>query len=329
MDPDPAPLRGLEVGRRPGPGSERALTRRHFQLSEDELPAARSWWAHGERRPRAARRASSVAVVRDGRDGVETLLRHRAGPSALGRLSFPGGPLADADEDACAWFGPDPAQWSRVLGTGDHRLARRHLAGAVRTVFEEAGILLAGPDGHSVASNPGGGEWAQARRALRHQEVSLPELVDRRGHGLRTDLLRAAGRWSSPHFSHRRLDTHYFATAVPYGQEVSEPDDSGGWSGWVSARRVVAERDTSRLGDLVGAADTEGRVLGGLVVPAVELLLERMAASGSTVEFLMGLTVRGDVPHHTPELRGSPEGPDGGGFSLSVDLPRGGRRPSG
>ena len=321
------------VGQRAAPGVGAAKTSRRFELAEDEYPAARSWWIHGERRPRAAGRASSVALVRDGRDGVETLLRHRPGPSALGRLAFPGGPLAETDDDACTWFGPEPAQWSRVLGVGDHRLARRHLTGAVRTLFDESGILLAGPDGHSVVPDPGGGEWAEARRALRRQEIGLPDLVDRRGYGLRTDLLRAVGRWSSPHFSHRRLDTQYFAAAVPYGQGVSDPEGMDSWSGWVSARRVVAGRDTTRLGDRVGAPDTAGRTLGALVVPAVELLLERMATAGSTVEFLIGLTVRGGVPHHTPELQGSPvgaggAGPDGGGFSLVVDLPRERGRPA-
>lgn len=322
-EPAPTPRAGLAVGHGPLHRSARPLQPRDFELAADEIPAARSWWVHGERRPRAARRASSVAVVRDGRNGVETLLRYRPGPTPLGIVAFPGGSLDAADEDGCTWFGPAPVQWSRVLGAGDHRLARRHLAGAIRELFEETGILLAGPDPYSVVSNPGGGEWPQARIALERQEITLPELVNRRGFGLRTDLLRAVGRWHSPHFSHRRFDTQYFAAAVPYGQDVSLLPEKGHWAEWVPARRVLAGRHTSGLGDRIGRPETVGRSLGGLTVPAVELLLERMAAAGSTVEFLMGLTVRGSVPEHTPELQGSPEGPDGGGFSLAVDLPGG------
>ncbi|MGM7671099.1 NUDIX hydrolase [Microbacterium sp. A93] len=300
-----------------------ALQPRAFELPEDEVPAARSWWVHGERRPRAARRASSVAVVRDGLNGVETLLRYRPEPTPLGSVAFPGGSLDAADEDGCAWFGPTPAQWSRVLGARDHRLGRRHLTGAIRELFEATGILLAGPDRYSVVSNPGGGEWPQARTALDRQEITLPELVNRRGFGLRTDLLRAVGRWHSPHFSHRRFDTQYFAAAVPYGQDVSRLEGPGHWAEWVPARWVLAGRDTTEVGDWIGRPDTVGRTFGGLTVPAVELLLERMADAGSTVEFLMGLTVRGSVPDYTPELQGHPEGPDGGGFRLSVDLPGG------
>lgn len=319
----PAPRAGLAVGHGPIQRSARALQPRIFELPEGELVAARSWWVHGERRPRAARRASSVAVVRDGPHGVETLLRYRPGPTPLGSVAFPGGPLDAADEGECRWFGPTPAQWSRVLGADDHRLARRHLTGAIRELFEETGVLLTGPDRYAVVSNPGGGEWPQARIALDRQEISLPELVNRRGFGLRTDLLRAVGRWRSPHFSHRRFDTQYFAAAVPYGQEVSLPEGSEHWAEWIPARRVLADRDTARLGDAIGRPDTVGRALGRLTVPAVELLLERMAAAGSTVEFLMGLTVRGSVPDHTPELQGAAEAPDGGPFRLSVDLPGG------
>lgn len=322
-EPEPAPRAGLAVGHGPIHRSARPLQPRTFELPEDEVSAARSWWAHGERRPRAARRASSVAVVRDGPNGVETLLRHHPGPTPLGVVAFPGGSLDAADEDDCTWFGPTPAQWSRVLGADDHRLARRHLAGAIRELFEETGILLAGPDRYSVVSNPGGGEWPQARIALDRRELTLAELVNRRGFGLRTDLLRAVGQWHSPHFSHRRFETHYFAAAVPYGQDVSLLEGRGAWAGWVPARTVLSGRDTSEVGDRIGRPDTVGRTFGALTVPAVELLLERMADAGSTVEFLMGLTVRGSVPDYTPELQGTPEGPDGGGFRLSVDLPGG------
>ncbi|GAA1678622.1 hypothetical protein GCM10010977_18520 [Citricoccus zhacaiensis] len=315
---------------------ERALVSRLFELPEDQHAAARSWWVHGERRPRAARRASSVAVVRDGLNGVETLLRYRPGLTPLGSVAFPGGSLDAADEDDCPWFGPTPAQWSRLLRVDDHRVARRHLAGAIRELFEETGILLAGPDAHAVVANPGGGEWMQSRVALDRQELSLPDLVNRRGFGLRTDLLRAVGRWHSPYFSHRRFDTQYFAVAVPHGQDTSLMEGKGVWSAWVPARWVVAGRASTVLGDAIGQEETVGRTLGRLTVPAVELLLERMAEAGSTVEFLMDLTIRGGVPEFTPELHGSPEesvapgmpevpgeDADGGGFSLSVDLPGG------
>ncbi|WP_378085973.1 NUDIX hydrolase [Citricoccus sp. GCM10030269] len=315
---------GLSVGHGPVHRAEYAPESRTFELPEDQYPAARSWWVHGERRPRAARRASSIAVVRDGLNGVETLLRYRAGSTPLGSVAFPGGSVDDADEDECAWFGPTPAQWSRVLGLDDHRMVRRHLIGAIRELFEETGILLAGADRQSVVENPGGSEWMEARIALDRQDITLPELLNRRGLGLHTDLLRAVGRWRSPHFAHRRFDTQYFAAAVPHGQDTSLMEGKGLWAAWVPASWVLAGRDKTVLGDAIGREETVGRTLGRLTVPAVELLLERMAASGSTVEFLTDLSIRGQVPEFTAQLQGSPEedGPDGG-FRLTVELPAG------
>ncbi|QCU77337.1 NUDIX hydrolase [Citricoccus sp. SGAir0253] len=312
---------GVAVGHGPVHRPEGAPERRLFELPEDQHAAARSWLVHGERRPRAARRASSVAVVRDGLRGVETLLRYRAGSTPLGAVAFPGGSLETFDEDECAWFGPTPAQWARVLGLDDHRLARRHVAGAIRELFEETGILLAGTDEHSVVENPGGGEWMEARQALDEQQTTLAALLNRRGHGLRTDLLRAVGRWHSPHFAHRRFDTQYFAVAVPHAQDTTLLAGKGLWADWVPAAWVLAGRNGTRLGDAIGRPETVGRRLGQLTVPPVELLLERMAAAGSTVEFLMDLTIRGRVPEYTPELQGAPDGE--GDFRLGVSLPGG------
>lgn len=293
---------GLAVGHGPVRRATPPDQLRTFEVADDDLTAARSWVAYGERRPRAARRASSVAVVRDGLHGVETLIRHRPGSTPLGALAFPGGSLETFDEDPCDWYGPTPAQWARVLGLSDHRLARRHVVGAIRELFEETGILLAGRDAFSVAEDPGGGEWMEIRQGLDRQELTLSEVLRRRGFGLRTDLLRAVGEWHSPDFSHRRFITHYFAAAAPQGQADSLLEGKGSWAQWLPARILLAGQDQHRLGDAVGKESTVGRTLGRLTVPAVPLLLERMAEAGSTVRFLMDLTRRGPVPSFRVEL---------------------------
>lgn len=302
MDRSFRPRTGLAVGHGPVDRPDRPLELRTFAVPEDQLTAARSWVAYGERRPRAARRASSVAVVRDGLHGVETLLRHRGGTTPLGTLAFPGGSLEDFDEEPCTWYGPTPAQWARVLGVNDHRLARRHLMGAIRELFEETGILLAGRDAFSVAEDPGGAEWGEVRQALDRQEITLSEVLRRRGFGVRTDLLRAVGQWHSPDFAHRRFITHYFAAAAPRGQSDSLLPQKGTWARWRPAGMLLAGLEDTRLGDAVGRPETVGRPFARLTVPAVPLLLERMAAAGSTVRFMMDLTIRGAVPEHRVEL---------------------------
>ncbi|NKX49413.1 NUDIX hydrolase, partial [Arthrobacter deserti] len=67
---------------------------------------------------------------------------------------------------------------------------------------------------------------------------------------------------------------------------------------WVCARQVLAERDTSALGDLVGQEGTRGLTLGELANPAVEIILEKLAAGRGTVAFLS---------HKRPVVRYHPE----------------------
>lgn len=316
---------GLSVGAVRAVGGVRAARRetelRTFAVPAEHKTAARSWLVHGERRPGAPRRASCLAVVRQGRGAVETLLRYRAGSTPLGAVGFPGGSLQDSDEHDCAWYGPTATDWARTLGLRDHRLARRHVTAAIRELFEESGILLAGPGPSAVVEDPHGQEWMLARQKLATREQSLAELLNRRGYGLRTDLLWAVGRWLSPDFVHRRFDTQYFVAAAPQGQRTSLLEGTGIWSRWMRADTTVEQAPA--LGETIGLAQTAGAGLGELTVPAVELLLERMRAARSVVTFLMGLTLRGPVPQYQPELISGQAGPDGAP-RLGVWVPRSG-----
>src|SRR5262249_32344652 len=90
---------------------------------------------------------------------------------------------------------------------------------AVRETFEEAGILLAGiPDEELVV--PEGPDWDADRAALTAGELSLAELLARRGLVLRADLLTPWARWITPLAEPRRFDTRFFAAALPAGQTV-------------------------------------------------------------------------------------------------------------
>lgn len=307
------------------------LEYRTFPVPLDQLTAARGWVAYGERRPRAPRRASSVALLRDGALGVETLLRLRraatagdAEPSASVR--FPGGVLTDPDEAPSRWFGPSPADWAHRLGESDHALAARHVVAAVREVFEQTGILLAGRDPYSVVEHTSGEEWRTAREALAEQEMSLAELLHRRGYGLRTDLLRPLGRWYSPDYAHSRFTTHFFAAAAPQGQQDTSRAGSRTWSRWQPAGPALQMLDDPAW--MEGWAHTtedprageglRGRTLRELATPAVQLLLERLVGAGSTVRFMMGLGGGDPAPSfhlelldrvdgHTPEPDLDPE----------------------
>ena len=260
--------------------------RRRFVLPKQLQGAARSWLSDEERAPRSPRPASSVALVRDSADGTETWLAYRPGDSPLGVVAFPGGSVENADEDTFDWFGPSVGQWAELLGTPDYSLARVHVVAAIRELFEETGVLLAGSDESTVVEGTGTADWIRAREALSVQEIGFAELLAKRGLGLRTDLLRPLVHWVSPDFAHRRFDTRYFAATLPVGQTPTLLPSKGVWGEWVTAAKVMAERDTTHLGDRIGQPETRGQVLPELLVPATEIILAKMAKAKGCIAYL-------------------------------------------
>ncbi|MHC6177460.1 NUDIX hydrolase [Glutamicibacter endophyticus] len=251
------------------------------------MAAAENWFAFGDRTPRAVRRASSVALVRDGTTGVETYLGYRPGASPLGSVAFPGGSFEASDQSAdYTWFGPTLSQWSKRLRVLDQQVVRAHLVCAIRELFEETGVLLAGTDDQSVIEMTDPEEWMESREAIAVQDLTFDDFLARRGLGLRTDLLRPIGHWLSPNFAIRRFDTWYFAATVPLRQEPSLLRAKGRWARWCNAQEVLAQRTQSTLGDEVNQEDTKGLNLSQISNPAVEIMLEKMADANGVIAYL-------------------------------------------
>src|SRR6266511_3656700 len=89
------------------------------------------------------RPAATVALVRDGVDGVEAYLQRR--PRTMGFAGglwvFPGGRIDAADADPAVdaiWGGPPPAAWAERMGVTAEQ-ARGFVVAACRETFEEAG----------------------------------------------------------------------------------------------------------------------------------------------------------------------------------------------
>lgn len=262
------------------------LARRLFVLPDELVGSAQSWLEHGERTARAPRFASSVVLLRDSPNGLETWLAYRPGSSPLGVLAFPGGSLDPSDDDSVGWLGPSPQQWAELMGTDDVGLARRHVVGAIRELFEETGVLLAGTDLSTTVESTFTPDWMRARTAVAEQEKSFTGLLAKRGLSVRTDLLKPLVNWLSPDFAHRRFNTRYFAATVPLNQQPTLLEDKGVWGRWVSPAAVMATRDTSALGDDVGQPNTVGRKLGELLVPGSEIMLEKMANANGCIAYL-------------------------------------------
>jgi 8-oxo-dGTP pyrophosphatase MutT (NUDIX family) len=204
----------------------------------------------------------------------------------MGNVAFPGGSHEASDRANYQWFGPSLSQWSKRMDMLDQQLVQSYIVCAIRELFEETGILLAGTDEQSVVEMTDADDWMTARESIAGQDLGFDEFLRRRGLGLRTDLLRPVSHWLNPNFALRRFDTWYFTATVPNRQEATLLRGKGKWGRWLSAGEVLAKRNTSELGDIVGQPNTVNLILSEITYPAVEMILEAMAEANGVVAYL-------------------------------------------
>ncbi|HEY0402668.1 MAG TPA: NUDIX hydrolase [Blastococcus sp.] len=190
------------------------------------------------------RQAATVLLLRNGVPGLEVyLLRRTKGmPFAGGMTAYPGGGVDPRDGDTeIAWVGPSPAEWAGAFGC-DERTARELVCAAVREMFEEAGVLLAGDSQTgAVVPDVSGDDWEEQRQALLARDLSLAELLAGRGLALRSDLLRPFAHWITPPAETRRYDTKFFAAALPVGQEARHVSGEADEASWLTPSAALAE----------------------------------------------------------------------------------------
>src|SRR3954453_1397455 len=115
--------------------------------------------------PVLPRAAPPVAPPRDGARGPEAfLLRRTASMAFAARMHvFPGGGLDPRDGEAdVPWAGPGLDSWAQAMVVGADEAAGLVCA-AVRELFEESGVLLAGPDASTVVSDVTDPSWERDR----------------------------------------------------------------------------------------------------------------------------------------------------------------------
>ncbi|MEO7060262.1 MAG: NUDIX hydrolase [Lapillicoccus sp.] len=196
---------------------------------------ARVWLAGEVTDVAAPRTAATVMLVRDGASGVDVFMLRRVASMAFAPSMwvFPGGGVDPRDDAAdLPWAGPSAAEWATRLGC-DEGLARSLVSAAVREVFEECGVLLAGPSADTVVADLRDPEWDAERAALLSREQSLSEMLLRRGLVLRSDLLAVKAHWVTPEFEPRRYDTWFFAALLPEGQIPDDDTSEADVSDWV------------------------------------------------------------------------------------------------
>lgn len=289
----PTPAEGVErprmfTGRQSAANPRTSCIQRLYAVPEFMRTAAESWCEGGNEGATGCtmRQAASVIFVRDGDNGLETILTYRPGTSPLGVVAFPGGTALPGDDESASWVGPGADYWQDQFHFSDIAQARRSVMAAVRESFEETGILLAGEDDQDVVERSSTPEFMAWREAVAAQDKSFSDFLTSSGLSVRADLLRPVARWQSPDFFLKRYDIAYFTTALPVGQDPKLLLGKGVWGDWLNVRELLEAKDTSELGDRIGQPNTVGRTLDQLITPGVMCMLESLAKAQTSVAWL-------------------------------------------
>ena len=289
----PTPAEGVErprmfTGRQSAANPRTSCIQRLYTIPEFMRTAAESWREGGNEGATGCtmRQAASVIFVRDGDNGLETILTYRPGTSPLGVVAFPGGTALPGDDESASWVGPGADYWQDQFHFSDIAQARRSVMATVRECFEETGILLAGEDEQDVVERSSTPEFMAWREAVAEQDKSFSDFLTSSGLSVRADLLRPVARWQSPDFFLKRYDIAYFTAALPVGQDPKLLLGKGVWGDWLNVRELLEAKDTSELGDRIGQPNTVGRTLDQLITPGVMSLLESLAKAQTSVAWL-------------------------------------------
>lgn len=216
--------------------------------------SAREWLEAGCPPGAPTRRASTVMVLRDGASGgepgggVEVFMQRRVATMAFAASMwvFPGGGVdpRDADSDT-PWAGPSPQAWAVQMGVSRPE-ALELICAAVREVFEECGVLLAGPAEHELLADVTGPTWRGYRAGLIAKDISLSQILVTEGLVLRSDLLSLQDHWVTPEFEPKRYDTYFFAALMPQGQTADDLTTEADLSCWVHPADLLADLAADR-----------------------------------------------------------------------------------
>ncbi|MER7331030.1 MULTISPECIES: NUDIX hydrolase [unclassified Micromonospora] len=223
-------------------------------IRADGFPAPPALVEHARRfraeggTPAAPRVAATVLLLRPAGDDFEVYLIRRVAAMAFGGMyAFPGGGVDPSDSQAhLDWAGPTPAGWAGRLGLTP-AAAQAVVCAAAREVFEEAGVLLAGPDAGTVVGDVSGDDWEADRVALEQRRGGFADLLARRGLTLRSDLLLPWSRWITPEFEPRRFDTYFFVALLPEGQRTRDVSGEADHTLWIRPADALARAEAGEL----------------------------------------------------------------------------------
>ncbi|MDG4791512.1 NUDIX hydrolase [Micromonospora sp. WMMD1102] len=221
-----------------------------FAAPESIAAHARRFYAEGET-PAPPRPAATVLLLRPDpsrRSGFEVyMIRRAVGMTFGGMYAFPGGSVDPGDSEIrLDWSGPDSAGWGDRLGLAAEA-AQAVVCAAAREIFEEAGVLLAGPHPEAVVGDVSGEEWERARQALVNRRTGFADLLRDCRLTLRSDLLLAWSRWITPEVEPRRFDTYFFVALLPAGQRPRDVSGEADHTTWIRPADALARTEAGEI----------------------------------------------------------------------------------
>ncbi|MEU2614425.1 NUDIX hydrolase [Micromonospora sp. NPDC007271] len=237
--------------------------------------------------PAVPRVAATVLLLRPAGADFEVYVIRRVAAMAFGGMyAFPGGGVDRSDSQAhLDWAGPEPAEWGdRLALTPD--AAQAVVCAAAREVFEEAGVLLAGPDPATVVGDVSGDDWETARQDLEARRTGFADLLAGRRLTLRSDLLLPWSRWITPEFEPRRFDTYFFVALLPEGQRTRDVSGEADHTLWIRPADALARAEDGELN----------------MLPPTVLTLAQVVAAGNLAGVARAAATRDAATPVTPRL---------------------------
>ena len=281
-----------------------------LRMPAELVARARRLAQGGDWTPPPAVPAATVVLLRDGGDGLQALLMRRPASMrfAPGMSVFPGGRV-DEDHDR-----RPPVRGTLPGGSwADPPLARMLVVAGVRETFEEAGVLLA-VDSDGRPAQPDG-QWA-ADRAASESSGEFPEVLERRGLHLESDLLVPFAHWITPEVEGRRFDTRFLAAGLPEGQQVDRHETETDHAVWLAPAEALAEYGAGRMPMLpptvavladLAAHGTVAEALAWARTRTVVPLLPQARIAGEDLEWVLVHGITGEVLSPSGEPAGSEE----------------------
>ncbi|MFU8875234.1 NUDIX hydrolase [Micromonospora sp. SL4-19] len=237
--------------------------------------------------PAVPRVAATVLLLRPAGADYEVYVIRRVAAMAFGGMyAFPGGGVDRSDSQAhLDWAGPEPGEWGDRLGLAPDA-AQAVVCAAAREVFEEAGVLLAGPDAAAVVGDVSGDEWESARQDLVARRSGFADLLASRRLTLRSDLLLPWSRWITPEFEPRRFDTYFFVALLPEGQRTRDVSGEADHTLWIRPADALARAEAGEL----------------TMLPPTLVTLAQIAAAGDLAGVARAAATRDAATPVTPRL---------------------------